>query len=803
MKILKKIFYALLVLIILLLITGLIIVRYVSHTGMPAYSGTINLKGLSGEVTVTRDELGIPHIYAGNEKDLYTAVGYVMAQDRLWQMDLLRRVTLGRLSEIFGSRMLQTDELLRALRYSDKSRKILAMMDSSQLDALNAFCSGVNEYIEQAGSKLPPEFKILRYRPEPFEPVSCVNLIGYMAWDLRSGWSEMMLDQVRPKVSDSLYRELIPGPALRKTLVYPAYTRDSLLIPYQSSLLNANTILEELGLHVFQGSNNWAVSGKKSSTGRPILCNDMHLGLNVPGIWYQIHEVVPGKLDVSGLVLPGQPFVICGHNQRIAWGMTNVTVDNVDFYEERLKDGDSTQYQVNGEWKNIESRKEIIRIKGGTQVERTIRYTYHGPIVSGYKGIKGKVVTMHWVGDEMSNELRTVYLLNRAGNWKEFTDAISTFKATSQNIVYADVDGNIGLYCAAGVPIRNRDYDGFILPGWTGKYDWKGFVPFENLPHTFNPACGFVSSANNKTVGDDYPYHIGTWFALPSRIDRIRELLEKKQVLSTADMKTIQNDQHSVLARGMNSRILELMSAVKDEDNKEKLAMAILSNWKEGDMNKELIAPAVFETFYLKLAENLMKDEMGSSLYQAYLEEGGLMKFAIADIWSNPASGWWDDVTTPQKETMTDIVRKSLRGSVDWLTSACGSDTAKWKWGNIHTLTLAHPLGSVAILDKLFHLNRGPIRVGGSSHTVSPYSYPFANPFKADHGSSHRHIYSIADWDSSYTVIPTGNSGIPASKFYCNQTNMYINGIYHGEYFSDASVKKHGLYTLVLKNKDK
>ena len=799
MKTLKRILLGLLVIIALAVIAGMIMIRNISHKGIPQYSGTLNLKCIHEEVNVVRDENGIPHIYAKNENDLYAAVGYVLAQDRLWQMDLLRRVTTGRLSEIFGARMVETDLLLRALRYSDKSAKILAIMDTAQLDALKSFCNGINEYINRAGNKLPPEFSILGYKPEPFEPISCINLIGYMAWDLRSGWSEVLLDEIRPHLSDSLYRELIPGPELRKTHVYPYYTRDSLLVPFQAALLKANTILDEMGLHVFQGSNNWAVSGKRSVTGKPILCNDMHLGLNVPGIWYQMHQVIPGKLDVSGVVLPGQPFVICGHNNRIAWGMTNVTVDNVDFYQEKLKDDDSLQYQQNGEWKKMEVRKEIIRIKGGKQVERTLEFTRHGPVVSAMKNIKGKVVTMHWVGDEMSNELRTVYLLNRAGNWNDFTHAISTFQATSQNIVYADVDGNIGLYCAAGIPIRDRSFDGFILPGWTNQYDWKGFVPFENLPHSFNPPNGYVSSANNKTVGDDYPYHIGTWFVLPSRIDRIREMIEAKPQLSTADMKVIQNDQHSVLARTMNARIMEIVNAAKDTDKDEQMAAGILGKWKDGWMSKDLVAPTVFETFYRELAIDLMKDQMGDALFNSYFDEGSMVKFAIGNIWDDPASPWWDDVNTPQKETMNDIVKLSLKHSIQWLTAQYGSDTANWTWGKVHTLTLAHPLGSVKILDRVFHFNRNNISVGGSWHTVSPYTYPISKPFEADHGSSQRHIFSLAEWDSSYTVIPTGNSGIPATSGYCNQTRRYIDGIYHGEYFSEGMVKAHGKQTLVLK----
>jgi penicillin amidase len=671
-------------------------------------------------------------------------------------------------------------------------------MDSVQVKAVEAFCNGVNEYIEKSENKLPLEFTLLGYKPEPFAPVTCANLIGYMAWDQGLGWNEMILEQIRVKVGDSLYRELIPGNALNKTRGYPFYSKDSLLLPFQASLLKADNILEDMGLHVFSGSNNWAVSGKRSSTGKPLLCNDMHMSLSVPGTWYQMHQIIPGKLDVSGVVLPGQPYVICGHNQRIAWGITNVMADNVDFYEEKISESDSLQYLYKNKWEKMEIRKEVIYIKGGTKVEFVNRYTHRGPVISKFKGIPGRAVTIHWVGDEMSNVPRSLYLLNRAGNWKEFTDAISTYKPIISNIAYADIEGNIGLYCAGGIPIRNRDFDGIILPGWTDKYDWKGFIPFENLPHSFNPANGYVSSANSKPVGDDYPYHIGTWFCQTSRIDRIREMIEQKPVLSPEDMKVIQNDQHSVMARNMNKKIVELLSALSDLDKAEKTGYEILKKWEGGDMNKNLVAPTVFESFYVKLGDNLLRDEMDSALYSSYFKEWAI-EFALANIWNNSASAWWDDITTTKKETMTDIVRKTLGNSVNGLIADYGADTTNWKWGNIHTLSLQHPLGKVNILNKVFKLNRGPMKVGGSSYTISPYNYTLKEAFRSVFGSSQRHIYNLADWDASYTVIPTGNSGVPASKFYCDQTQLYINGQYHQEYFSGDSVKGHEKYQLILK----
>jgi penicillin G amidase len=634
MKKLRKFLIGLLIVLALLIIGALLFVRYIAHRGLPDYSGTIELSGVNEEVRVIRDEFAIPHIYAKNEHDLYVAVGYVLAQDRLWQMDLLRRVTLGRLSEIFGEGYVDTDVLLRALRYTEKSERILSTMDSAQVSCLEAFASGVNQYIQQQGKNLPPEFTLLGYTPEPWKPVHSMNLIGYMSWDLKAGWSEMILDQVRAKVGDSLYRQLLPEVIKEKTLVYPLFKRDSLPVSLDKSLLSQSAVLEKLGLDIFQGSNNWAVSGSRSTSGKPILANDMHLTLNIPGIWYQMHQVIQGKLDVSGLVLPGAPYVIAGHNERIAWGMTNTYVDNVDFYEEKINASNANQYEYKGEWKDMQIKKEVIKVKGGKSFDREIRYTHRGPIVSGFKDIKDRVISMHWVGDEYSNEMRSVYLVNRAGNWDQFKEAMKTFMAASQNTVYADVDGNIGLYCCAGVPIRKREGIQFILPGWTDEYDWKGMLPFDLLPHSYNPPTGYVSSANNKTVGEDYPFHIGTWYSLPYRIDRIRELLSATDKHSPESFKAIQADHVSVLARQMTPGIIQYLGSFPDLDPAEKLALDIFKKWNFS-MDKDLVAPSLFEKLYLELANNLFRDEIGDKIYATYGNDLNLLKFALNNIWQD------------------------------------------------------------------------------------------------------------------------------------------------------------------------
>lgn len=802
MKKIKIVGIGLIILLAVLLIAGTLFIRSVARRGIPDYNAAVELSGVTDEVVVYRDDFGIPHIYAKNENDLYRAVGYCMAQDRLWQMDLLRRVCTGRLSEIFGEELVETDLLMRSLRMPEKSRMILKNTEDPMVRASIAFADGVNQYIASHIDKLPPEFIILRYKPENWEPEHSINLVGYMGWDLRLSWDEeIVLAKIRKLFGEAKTRGLVPDSALQKTFVYPGFEAVAENLDIESTLLVSNHHLRKLGLAVFDGSNNWAVSGKRSVDGKPMLANDMHLGLNSPGIWSQMHQVVEGKFDVTGVILPGEPFVVAGHNDRIAWGFTNVMVDNVDFYLEKINPENPHQYELNGEWREIEVRTEEIMVSGGQTVQEELRFTHRGPIISRFHDAEDLAISMRWIGNDYSNELRSVYLVNRAGNWDEFKNAMSTFIAVSQNTVYADVDGNIGLYCCAGVPIRRGGDSNTLLPGDTDEFDWKGIVPFEELPHTFNPESGVVSSANNRTVSDDYPHYISHWFYPSTRIDRIREMLEEKELLSVADFKRMHADQKSKLVEGIKHTILAELEKSENWSDFEKQILDAFSLW-DGILDKTSPEASVFDKFLCLFSENLLLDEMGAELYDDFLDSGLLREYTIQNVITARDSPWIDDVNTIDKsETFTDIVQKSFKDTVAFLQNNHGRNTDNWQWGKIHRLTLAHPLGSVKILDWLFRFNSGPYETGGSFHTVCPYSYSFSDPFDVTWGASHRHIYPLANWDESLTVIPTGISGIPASPYYCDQTRFYIANEYHPDYFSRDLVEKNARYRMTIKRK--
>jgi penicillin G amidase len=793
MKLLKRLLIFSAIFLAVLLIAGCFVARNMSRKALPDYRQDITLEGLRGEVTVLRNDHAIPVVIAGSEEDLYRAVGYVMAQDRLWQMDLLRRATTGRLSEIFGEDLIETDLLLRSLRIPEKSELILSSSDEAIIKALTAFSDGVNQFIDNNGDRLPPEFRILRYRPEKWEPAHSVNLTGYMGWDLNMGWSsEVILYKLSRELDEEKFRELIPDLDMQTRYIYPEFQA---LSDIHGALIEPSARLRELGLEVFSGSNSWAVSGEKSTTGKPIFANDMHLGFMAPGIWYRMHHIIEGELNVTGVVLPGQPFVVAGHNERIAWGMTNVMLDDIDFYLETVNPDNPHQYRFMGEWKDMEAVTETIKTGRNTLVEKELLFTHRGPVISRFKELEETVISMRWLGNEFSNELRGVYLLNRAGNWDDFREAASNFISVSQNINYADVDGNIGLQTAAGIPMR-EGRGVLVRPGEDDTYDWRGLVPFGELPFAYNPPSGFVVSANNRTIGDDYPHHISHWFDISARYDRIRELLMEKERLSVEDFKTIQVDKRSKLAERMLPGLFNELREMPRPTRNERQALEMLREW---DMvySPESPEALIFEKFYNQFLENLLIEEMGEELYMEFIGDKILVRNFISQVWTRRESAWLaGDRSFTGPGSFRDVVQKSFYETIEWLELNHGADPGRWAWGDVHRLTIEHPMGSVRVLDWLFRFNRDTWTPGGSFHTVNPYSYNYTEPFRVNHGASQRHVYSAADWDESWSVIPTGTSGVPASDYYLDQSGISVSGEYLPDLFSTGAVEDSARYRM-------
>ena len=794
MKIIKIILYSILFLLFIALVAGFFTVRSIKNDARPVYSGEQVIPGLNSTVAIIRDERGMPHIYADNNHDLYNAVGYVMAQERLWQMDLIRRATTGQLSEIFGEEYVDTDLFLRSLRIPEKSRMVLENTDPEILNYINYFVEGVNFYIQEAGKKLPPEFRILGYQPEPWTPENTANIIGYMGWDLANGnlSGDLFLYKLIEHAGIETAVKLIPYYDYTGVTVYPDFNINDEALAAAGDFLQAVNKVKELGITPFHGSNNWVVDGGRSKTGKPLLSNDMHLELSSPGIWIQMHMIIPGELNVTGVAVPGAPFVVAGHNENIAWGLTNLAVDGLDLFAEITND-DKTKYKVDGEWKDIETVKEVIKVKKQDDREMEIKYTHHGPVISGFRNIEGADLSMRWSGNDMSNELTAVYLLNKAENWQDFNEALSYFNSISQNFAYADVQGNIGLQTGGGIPVR-EGHGAFVRPGDSSKYDWKGYVPHELLPYSYNPADGSLSSANNRTVDpSSYPYYIGSYFAVPYRINRIREMLGAKEIHGPEDFKMMITDRRSDYAKHLVPLLLNILQRSAEMNDLEKEVYDHLSVW-DYDMSPDMFTPTFFEYYKDILADRLLEDDMGE-LYDDFSIM--VRDYYILMIITGKHKLFIDDKNTEGEESLDDIMLIAYRQTVDSLREEYSSITSEWLWGDIHQLTLQHPMGGVEILNRLFKLNEGPYRVGGSKHTVSPYSYK--DDFVINHGASERHIYNTADWDESYTVIPSGISGIPSSEFYCSQTETYCKDGFYKDHFTEPAVLKAAKYTLILK----
>jgi len=794
MKTFKIILLSLAGLIVVAVIAAIILITGIKRGALPQYSGELKFSGLNSDVKVIRDERGMPHIYANDEHDLYFATGFIVAQERLWQMDLIRRATTGRLSEIFGEAYIKTDLFLRSLDMTTKSKTILSTQDSTVINCMKSYADGVNAYISAAGKKLPPEFRVLGYKPEPWKLEDIANIIGYMGWDLAGGnlVADVFNYRLFKKLGYEKAKTLIPDSRTVNSSVFPDFRLSDTILKNTTDYISSTDKLKALGIASFSGSNNWAVSGKKTVTGKPVLSNDMHLGLSSPGIWIQVHQVIPGKLNVTGVVVPGEPFIVAGHNEKIAWGMTNLMVDDIDLFAEKINPENKNQYNFNNEWKDIVVREEIIKVKGGREDTLSLSFTHRGPIVSGFRDIDDAVLSMKWSGYDQSDEITAVYKLNRASDWEEFRAALKTFRSVSQNFAYADVEGNIGLNTGGGIPLR-EGYGSVIRTGDTDEFDWKGYVSFENLPTSYNPINGSVSSANNKTVSNDYPWYISFRFYPPFRIERIRQMLNEKEKLGIDDFKRMITDQHSEYAALLTPLILKVKENKTEWSVTEKKAIELMADW-DYEMKADLVAPAIFEYFRKSFSKNLFEDELGELFPQL---PASLNDNYIYRILTTQPDEWVDNVNTPDKENLSKIIEKSFTDAVAKLAETYGDNPEEWTWGSIHKISLDHPMGKVKILDKIFSLNSPLYSIGGSNHTVCPYSY--GDGFKVTDGASERHIFNTADWDESYTIIPTGTSGVPASEFYLSQTKAYLEGKFYKDAFTEDAVKASAKYILDMK----
>lgn len=756
------------------------VLRYLVTKSFPEYSGSVSVASIREGVTISRDQYGVPHISASNEHDLFFAQGYVHAQDRLWQMDLTRRAGEGRLSEILGPSTVKFDKMLKSVGFKTIAEKLQRQLHPKSAEILNAYTAGVNEFIRTHTGRYPIEFDMLNYVPEEWTPVHSLMIARLMAWELNISWhSDVVLGELVARLGEE-----------KAAMVFPTYPENGPVIAEEKidaermaplrQFVSVHDQFKEFfgtsGTHI--GSNSWAIAPKRSVSGRAMLANDPHLGLSIPAKWYEIH-LTGGNVNVAGVSLSGTPMVILGHNPRVAWGFTNVMADDADFYFERTDSLGGDTYLYKNEWKPIEVTDDTVWVKDSAYVPITIRRTHHGPAVNEIYPldtiVSSDFITMRWTGFEMNDELFALYLVNTAHDWQSFLNSVKYFTVPGQNFVYADIDGNIGFHPGVRLPKRADNNPTVPFRGWTGEHEWLGFIPFEELPSSFNPPEGFIATANNKTASNT-PYHITNLWEPPSRIQRIREMLQSKQLLDVNDCRKIQNDEYSYFAKGMTPYILSAFSAVPMTDQPLATAVDYFRNWNYL-LSRNDVPTTIFEVFFQHLNRNIYRDEMGDGLYRQYIVLANIPYRVTPALLNDTGSVWFDDVTTPERETRDEIIRKSLKEAVEELTAALGPSMKEWRWGRIHTLTLKHPFGDIEVLKSIF--NVGPFEVGGSGTTVNNGEYHFTRPYEMALGPSMRKIIDFADVNGALSVIPSGQSGQPLHDHYSDQTPLWKNGEYH------------------------
>jgi len=777
----------------------------------PAIDGRLQLRGLQSSVDIVRDAEDIPHIYAQTAEDAYFALGFVHAQDRLWQLEMNRRIAAGRLAEVLGPKALNTDRFLRTLGVYRNAQAILQNLAPESKKALDAYASGINAYLANRTGPLPIEFLLTRApAPEPWQAADSLAWQTMMAWDLSGNWTQELL---RMRLSQRLSLAQInqflapyPGEAPVKTMDYTSLYRQLAGTTQQLSKVAEGA---PPSLVAGKGSNNWAVSGALSETGKPLLANDPHLGLSAPSLWYLAHLSAPG-LNVIGGTLPGIPSVVLGHNDRIAWGFTNTGPDVQDLYIERINPANAAQYQTPEGWADFSVRKETIKVKGAEDVVIDVRTTRHGPVISGALAIADKapidarkhVIAFAWTAlraDDLT--FQAGVKLNRAGNWQEFLDAARDFGSPQQNIVYADVDGNIGFIAPARVPIRKEgnDLKGMApAPGWDDRYDWDGFIPFDALPRQFNPASQRVATANEKIVGPDFPYFLTSEWDLPYRADRIKALLASREKHSVDSFALMQKDVVSLAAQ----ELLPLLRQTIPLSGRAKLALAALSSWN-GDMVAERVEPLLFVAWMREASRRIFADELGEDLMRDYWSQRNVhlaLVRALKD--TDGQSVWCRNIAAPagtRPQTCADVLSASLEGALADLEQRYGADMSSWTWGNAHAAHAQHrPLGSVAGLSKLFDIR---IPTPGDTYTINAGRYNLRDetePFASRHAASLRAIYDLANLENSRFIHSTGQSGNVLSPFYRNFTERWAQVHYLPMKTSRVSVEQGKLGTLTL-----
>ncbi len=769
---------------------------------LPQTDGSLKIKGLSTQVSVSRDAHGVPTIEASNLDDLFFAQGFVTAQDRLWQMDGMRRYAGGNLSEILGEELLQHDRKQRILGLREAAKSAYAQFSPQVRGHFEAYARGVNAYIEANQNHLPFEFRVLGYKPQPWAPEDSTLIAAQMVEDLSTSPEQALVrEKILAKLGPALTADLFVNtsthdrpPTVSHASAEPADNNDSDDDDEDDSGSDSSVagIDQNVPLPVENateddrfvvGSNDWVVSGAHTTTGKPLLCDDMHLGHQMPNLWYEAH-LRSGSFDVVGVTLPGMPYVVVGHNQRIAWGFTNVGPTVEDAYIEQFNsDGN---YLTPDGWKAPAHRREVIKVEGKPDSIVDIVVTRHGPIVTELYPGETRSIALRWtLYDGIRNPF---FAVDSAQNWTEFRAAFSQLDAPGQNVVYADVDGNIGYQTTGKIPIRASGDGSLPEDGTSDKFEWTSYIPFDKLPSVFNPPSGIIATANGRIPPDGYPYSISSQWEAPWRTARIYRVLESGKIFSAADMLTLQTDIDSEFDRFVASHLVAAVDRSKSASAKAKAAADILRNW-DGHMSANSAAPAIAVRARQALIRLLLEDKLREGKDQS---DSALTwksyRWMMQSVWlenvlQQEPQRWLPSNYSSYDEVLTAAVEAAIQDP------AMPSNTTAWKWGDVNAVTIQHPVLSRIPLLKAW---AGP---GTQPQSGSPYT---VKAVSRTHGPSERMTADLSDLDQTTLNIVTGQAGNPLSPYYMDQWKAWYDGFTFKLPFSQAAIAKAEAHHLLL-----
>ena len=778
----------------LLLVAAVIGLYLWLQRSLPQRRGSLKLPDLRAPVDIYRDDRGIPHIYARDLHDLYMAQGFATAQDRLWAMDLNRRMASGRLAEILGAKVLPLDKFFRTIGLRRAAERSLAMCTPEVREYLEAYAAGVNAWIDQR--RLSPEFRLLGYRPEPWTPLDTIAIGKYVSFDLGGNWAGQLF---RTELVRSVGAEKAAELFWLPTDPYLLDEIESLPLPDVDELLSVAAAT----VHEIVKSNAWVVAGARTRSGSPLLANDPHMAVRNPSTWHQAHLVAqPANMDVAGVSFPGMPGIRVGQNREIAWGITNLNPDAQDIYLEKVHPKNRNAFAYDGDWLPAERLVEPIRVKGEKDpVLHEVVTTRHGPVLAQGEQI---ALSLRWTALEPTRDLGAFVQINRARNWHEFRAALAQYTGQAQNFVFAGQDGTIAWRAAGVVPVRAKGNGQAPVIGWTGEYEWTGSVAFEALPEVVNPPEGFIALSGQDITPEGYPFHLSSNWATPYRARQINRMLTAGTDLTTEKMLTLQADVYNAHAETLGQTLLNAVQEGLHQGTHpetltplEKRALLLLSGWG-GEDDGKAAAPALWHQWYLFLQEGIFRPQMGLKLFDQFVSAG--RAHAVTDRLLLRVAEGGDSLWLGREgeNGLPRVALRSFRRAVALLAAKQGKATEQWRWDREHRIYFEHPL-TQQFPALRWIVNLGPFPVGGSGMTLSHQAYTFMEPFNVQSTVPWRQVVDLGNPENAQDICVPGQSGHPMSLHYGDQIATWLKGEAYPRLLKQDTIWKLPKFSLLPK----